>query len=130
MLLGLVPTNKMAGPPLIHRVTVKTRGNKSFNDFGEPVYTYSSTYTSIPARVETYQPKIKYNDQGQRPMTKIIVYFDSSRTLLQSQQEIEAVSVPGYTANEFIGRIEQVVPAILGNTTTINHYEAMLEDGS
>lgn len=122
----------MSYPPMIHTITVKTRSLASFNDLGEPVYTepYTTTYNSIPARVERWEPSIKYNPSGQHPEAKIIVYFPPSRTGLQSEQVIEAVNVPGYANGQIIGRIKEVVPALLGVINKINHYEAILEDVS
>src|SRR5690349_19464955 len=115
-------------PPLIHTVSIQARTGTGFNDFGEKIFTWANIYTSIPCRVEEYEPKIEYNESGQRAVKKTLVYFEPTRTLLNSQNRVVAVSVPGYTNGQTIGLVKDVIRAGVAFTNALNHIEVTLED--
>lgn len=116
----------MSYPPMIHTVNINRRSKSGTNDFGEPNYTYASILTAEKVRIEDYNPEIKYRATGQDPEDKTIMYVKPS-VQLQSMDQIIAVSVPGFSDGDIIGRVKNVVPAYKGNSNKINHYEAMLE---
>lgn len=112
---------------LIHRINVVRRAPVAQNDLGDKTYTESNVYTNIPARIEQYQPNLKYKESGQDPEIKLIGYVKSTVNL-QPQDRIQAVNVNGYSIDEFIGRIKDNANALKGTTNGTHHIEFFIEE--
>lgn len=112
---------------LIHTVIVTRPELTGVNDFGENTYTDVEVYNGIKARVEMYQPKMDFNNPGQRPKSEIIVYFDKN-VVIKPRDNIKALHVPQYENGNLIGLVKEVVPALLGRTNIVHHYEVRLDD--
>jgi hypothetical protein len=111
---------------LIHTITVERRTKTGTNVYGEPIYTYGAVYTGIKARVETYNPKVKYTEAGQDGEREIIIYLEANK-ILQEQDVIKAASVPSYTNGEEVGRVKDVIEALQGLNNQLHHIEIKIE---
>lgn len=99
-------------------VIVSRRTASSVNALGENVYTYSSVYTSIPARVEGYQPELQYRQSGERPKNKTIVYLDPSYVIIEQDKF--------YQGGTYIGLVSGINKAF--GPSGVDHYEYLLEN--
>lgn len=105
----------------IHTITTTRPTQSSLNTLGEPVTSDVTVYTNIPARIETYQEETKYLESNERKVNKTIIYVNSQYSNFQLQDKISRNSI-------YIGLVAGINPAVLGNSTSIDHYELIIEN--
>jgi hypothetical protein len=113
---------------LIHTITISRRTETGRNPLNEKTYSYANAYTAVAARVETFTKRedLEYRTSGQRPTPNILVYLENDKTILP-EDIIIAVSVPGYTNGEEIGRAMPAKAVLKGIVSGLHHIEFMVE---
>lgn len=112
----------------IHNIRVLRWGKTGQNAFGELV-AQSSTPANIqgtlPCRIEEYQAVTEYNESNRRSVNKTLVYIPPEY-ILQSRDEVTQVYSDGTTRR--LGIVDGVNPALLANTTDLDHWEVTVKN--
>lgn len=112
----------MISAAFIHTITITGRTKTGTGPYGGDVYSNTTVYSDIPARVEypIGSNKTEYRSTGQRLAPEIIVYIEADKTNVNEQQEVTFNGV-------VIGRIIGISNALKGISDEIDHIELNLE---
>jgi hypothetical protein len=110
----------------IHKIQVLRFAQSGQDNLGQ-ITVSSSAFPSlpyIPARIESWDAKEEYRDSQGRIVNRTLIYTPIGYPILQVEDDVYDKT---NGQNVWIGRVVGVNPALKAFTTTLDHYEIIIE---
>lgn len=113
----------------IDTIKVERRSKTGTQANGEPIYTFSIVYASLPARIEYQNSALQYKTAGQRPMYDLKVYTPplSSGVEVLILEEDKVTKTTG-GGNKYLGLVKDILTATRATDTLVDHFELGIEE--